>query len=281
MSAPAKTMADLDRSLSRRSLLAGGLLAGVAFAGGLRPAFAAPLTQYRPAGSATFDHAAFDALVADVVKPDGSGYNRVDYDGVKARLPDLRAYIAALEAADPAAMSRNEAHAYWINLYNAKTLEVVAEAYPVKSIKDIDLGGSLFGGGPWKARIMTVSGRDLSLDMIEHDIVRPLFSDPMSHYGLNCASYSCPNLATRAFTGSNVDALLEENARAYVGHPRGVVVKGGRITASKIYDWYADDFGGEGNLKDHWTRLADAEKAAEIAAAAIGRFTYDWSINDV
>lgn len=262
---------------TRRLFMAGGLAAGLSAVAA--PVLAAPLSQYRPKGSGGANHGAFDAIVGAVVKPDSAGYNRVDYNGVKARMGELKAYIASLEAANPAAMSRNEAHAYWINLYNAKTLEVVAEAFPVKSIKDIDLGGALFGGGPWKARIMKVSGREISLDNIEHDIVRPLFSDPMSHYGLNCASYSCPNLARRAFTGANVDALLKENAEAYVGHERGVSIKNGRITASKIYDWYAGDFGGEGKLKDHWASLANEKKAAEIAAASIGRYTYDWSIN--
>jgi hypothetical protein len=150
-------------------------------------------------------------------------------------------------------LSRNEAHAYWINLYNAKTLEVVAEAYPVTSIKKINLGGSfLFGSGPWKAKLMTVNGTELSLDDVEHEIVRALFNDPMSHYGLNCASYSCPNLATRAYTGANVNALARQTGcRLCQSSARGGV-SNGRITASKIYSWYAGDFGGKGRLKDHW-----------------------------
>ena len=265
--------------LDRRTLVTG--FAGLAIASTLpvRPVSAA-MSVFRPKGGGRVDHSAFDRLLEAHVKPDAQAYNRVDYRGVKADLGALKTYIAALENTDPALLSRNEAHAYWINLYNAKTLEVVAEAYPVSSIKKINLGGSfLFGSGPWKARLMTVNGRELSLDDVEHEIVRALFRDKMSHYGLNCASYSCPNLATSAFTGDNVDALLRRNAVDYVNHPRGVAVSDGRITASKIYSWYAGDFGGKGKLKGHWSSLASPEKAAAIAGASISGYDYDWSIN--
>jgi hypothetical protein len=263
----------------RRSIVVG--LASLAAAPVLGPLPAtAALTGFRPAGQGRVDHSAYDALLKAFVKPDAKGYNRVDYRGVKSQLGALRAYLAGLQAENPVSLSRNEAHAYWINLYNAKTLEIVAEAYPVTSIKKINLGGSfLFGSGPWKAKVMTVNGTELSLDDVEHEIVRALFNDPMSHYGLNCASYSCPNLATRAFTGANVDALLRDNAVDYVNHPRGVAVDNGRIRASKIYSWYAGDFGGKGRLKDHWMSLAEPQKAARIASASISGYDYDWSIN--
>ena len=263
----------------RRFVVAG--LAALIASAALKPLPAmAAMTGFRPKGQAKVDHARYDALLKSYVKPDANAYNRVDYNGVKANLSVLRDYIAALEAVDPVSLSRNEAHAYWINLYNAKTLEVVADAFPVKSIKKINLGGSgLFGSGPWKAKIITVNGTALSLDDVEHEIVRALFKDEMSHSGLNCASYSCPNLAARAYTGANVDALLRESAIAYVNHPRGVSVENGRITASKIYSWYADDFGGKGKLKPHWQALANPDKATAIESASISGYDYDWSIN--
>lgn len=266
-------------NLTRRTLIAGSVSQAAACV--FRPQSAnAAMSGFRPQGQAGFDHSTFDALVKAHVKADTQGYNRVDYRAVKSKLAGLRAYIASLEAANPVALSRNEAHAFWINLYNAKTLEIVADAFPVPSIKKINLGGSfLFGSGPWKANIITVSGTELSLDDVEHEIVRAIFKDPMSHYGLNCASYSCPNLAASAFTGANVDALLRQNAVAYINHPRGVAVANGRITASKIYSWYAGDFGGKGKLKDHWASFATPQKAAQIAAASIAGYDYDWSIN--
>ncbi|WP_412050964.1 DUF547 domain-containing protein [Hoeflea sp. Naph1] len=271
-------------NVDRRTILSGAVLSGIVSLAGASlltplPAHAA-LTGFRPAGSDGFDHSAYDALLRAHVIADANSYNRVDYRGVKSQLGALKSYVAALEAANPVSLSPNEAHAYWINLYNAKTLEVVAEAFPVSSIKKVNLGGSfLFGSGPWKAKLMTVNGVDLSLDDIEHEIVRGLFKNPMSHYGLNCASYSCPNLAARAFTGANLDAQLRQNAVDYVNHPRGVKIENNRITASKIYSWYASDFGGKGKLKAHWSGLAAPEKAARIAGASIAGYDYDWSIN--
>ncbi|MDF2372324.1 MAG: DUF547 domain-containing protein [Rhizobiaceae bacterium] len=267
--------------IDRRTLIAG--FAGLLAVSALKPlAATAAMNDFRPQGQSKVDHGAFDVLLKRYVKPDAQSYNRVDYRGIKKNLSGLKAYIAALETVNPVSLSRNEAHAYWINLYNAKTLQVVAEAYPVTSIKKINLGGSfLFGSGPWKADLLRVNGTDLSLDDIEHQIIRPLFKDEMSHYGLNCASYSCPNLATSAFTGANVDALLRQNAIDYVNHPRGVTVKNGRITASKIYSWYAEDFGGKNRLKQHWASLASPAKAKEIRSASISNYTYDWSINGI
>ena len=240
-----------------------------------------PIEQFRPVGDASYDHAAFDALLEKHVKPDEEGYNRVDYGALKADHAALDAYIDGLEAADPASLSESEAHAFWINLYNAKTLDVILDHYPVESIRRINLGGALFRPGPWSKEIMEVAGTELTLDDVEHRIVRAIFLDPMSHYGLNCVSYSCPNLMPDAFTGANLDALLAESGRQYVAHERGVRVRDGRITASRIFDWYAEDFGGEDALKEHWISLADEGKAEAIEAAEIARYRYDWSLNDV
>ncbi|MCY6382706.1 DUF547 domain-containing protein [Hoeflea prorocentri] len=270
--------------LSRRSFLIAGTTLAVAHATGVQSAQAArPITKLRPRGGAGFDHSAFDAMLRAYVKPDAQGYNRFDYRGLKSSAQgQLKAYLVAMQSARPTTFSADEAHAYWINLYNAATLDVVADYYPVKSIKDIKLGGGgLFGSGPWSKKLMTVEGQELSLDDVEHRIVRGLFEDPMSHYGLNCASYSCPNLAVRAFTGSNLNSLLAQNAREYVNHSRGVSVKSGRITSSKIYSWYADDFGGRGQLKGHWSAFAEPQHKANINSARLGRFVYDWSLNDI
>jgi hypothetical protein len=259
--------------------------AALAFGLGLsaRSADAQALTRFSPRGSGSHDHSAFDALLQRHVRPDGAGYNRVDYRGLKTSGAEpLKAYVAGLQAAAPSALSASEAHAYWINLYNAMTLVVVLDHYPVASIRRINLGGGgLFGSGPWSRKLMNVESEALSLDDVEHRIVRPVFGDPMSHYGLNCASYSCPNLMPRAYTGANLASQLLASGRAYVNHPRGVAVSGSRITASRIYDWYGDDFGGRTGLKPHWQGLAEPSHGAAIAAASIGDFAYDWTLNDV
>ena len=276
----------MTAAMNRRTLLSLGAaaLAGGAMvpASGWPAAAAAPIRDFRPGGSGGFDHSAFDALLKAHVEPDGTGYNRVDYKGVKADGAALKAYVASLEAATPSAFSVDEAHAFWINLYNAKTLDVIIDRYPVKSIKDIDLGGGgLFGGGPWSAKLMNVEGRELSLDDVEHRIVRVIFNDPDSHYGLNCASYSCPNLMPRAYTATNLKSQMMESGRQYVNHPRGVRVEGGRVQASKIYSWYADDWGGRDAVRAHWLDLAEPALATELEGAESVRYNYDWSLNDV
>jgi Protein of unknown function, DUF547 len=226
--------------------------------------------------SALEGDAAYASLLKSAVKPDGSGYNRVNYGTLVARKSELDGVVAAYQTVSPKALGAKDAKAFWINLYNATTLKVVVDRFPVKSIKDIKLGGGgLFGSGPWSAKLVTVDGRALSLDDIEHKILRKTFNDPFVHYALNCASYSCPNLATVPYTSANAAGLMRESAQAYVGHPRGIDIKDGAITASKIYSWYAGDFGGKGKLKDHWKAQASAEKAALIDAAEITSYTYD------
>jgi Protein of unknown function, DUF547 len=267
---------------TRRQFLALGTLALAAAASPWPALAASALEIFKPAGTAGFNHAAFDAILKPAVRPDSDGYNRVDYKSLTSSRGPLNAYLASLTSARPSAMSKPEAKAFWINLYNAKTLDVVLERYPVASIRKINLGGAgLFGSGPWSAKIITIEGQDISLDDIEHRILRPLFKDPMTHYALNCASYSCPNLAARAFSGANAAALMRENAVAYVGHPRGVTVADGSITASKIYSWYAGDFGGKSRLKPHWLQFANTAKSREISAADGISFDYDWRLNDV
>jgi hypothetical protein len=247
------------------------------------PASAAGYAALAPAGDQGRDHDSFDRLLQRYVKPDEAGYIRVDYRALRIQGADrLSFYLAMLSSTDPTRLSRNEGHAFWINLYNAKTLEVIIEHYPVASIRDIKLGGGgPFKTGPWSKKTLRINGIDLSLDDVEHEVVRALFRDPMSHYGLNCASYSCPNLAVRAYTGDTVEAALVQNARDYVNHPRGISVSDGEITASKIYSWYAEDFGGRHALKAHWKSLAANRLAQQIDATSVGSFVYDWSLNDV
>lgn len=273
---------DNGTAISRRQVMAGAvaLAAAAGIPAGARAA--APLQRFRPAGAESYDHAALDALLSRHVKVGSDRYNRVDYRGLAGDRAALKASIAAMQAAAPSRLSGREAHAWWINLYNAATLDIVLEHYPVRSIRDINLGGGgLFGRGPWSRALLEVEGEALSLDDIEHRIVLPIFGDPMSHYALNCASYSCPNLAGRAFTGADLDAMMARNAADYVNHARGVSVDGGRISASRIYSWYEADFGGRAGLKPHWLRFAEPAHGAAIEAATIGDFAYDWSLNDV
>jgi Protein of unknown function, DUF547 len=277
-----KTEIQSHAHYSRRHLLFGS---AAILSASLLPGFAraaSALTSFAPSGSGGYDHSAFNSVLSKNVLPDAEGYNRVNYKTLKAKSAALKAALAQMQSAIPSSFSKAEAKAFWINLYNAKTLDVVLERYPVSSIKKINLGGGgLFGSGPWSAKILNLEGQELSLDDIEHRILRPVFNDPMVHYALNCASYSCPNLSTVAFTAKNTWALMQASAAAYINHPRGVSVDGNAITASKIYSWYGADFGGKSKLKAHWMKFASPEKAAAIDAAQSVSFGYDWKLNDV
>ena len=233
------------------------------------------------------DHAAWDRLLKTYVRPGADGLNRVDYaafkrDGQAA----LKDYIAKLEAVDPATLPRPEQFALLANLYNAKTADIVLDHYPVKSIRDISLGGGLLGvftGGPWKAKALEMKGVELSLDDIEHGMLRPVFKDPRVHYAVNCASVGCPNLGTEAFTGAQLDAQLDAAARAYVNHPRGADPKPDGLVVSSIYDWYQQDFGGsEDGVIAHLKTYADPALAQKLeGTTSIADYAYDWSLNDI
>lgn len=272
------------------NLSAGLALVAMMGVTGLSQANAANLettfSRHASGASATVDHGAWTTLLAKYVVPGADGVNLVDYAKLKADgHAALDAYIASLEAIDPAALDRPEQFAFWANLYNAKTVDIVLDAYPVPSIKNVSLGGTVlanFTGGPWKAKVVKVSGMELSLDDIEHGILRPIFKDPRIHYAANCASFGCPNLQTEAFTGAKLEAQLDAAAAAYINHPRGITVKAGKITASGIYNWYAVDFGGndEGVLA-HAKKYASPELAAKLGRIkTIAEYDYDWRLND-
>lgn len=236
-------------------------------------------------GSDDVNHAAFDAILKAHVRPGADGINRVDYAVLKAG-PDwaaLKAYREGMEAVRVRDLPRPAQMAYWINLYNALTLEIVLEHYPVRSIRDIAISPGFFSVGPWGKKLVTVEGQRLSLDNIEHDILRKLWNDTRIHYAVNCASLGCPNLADRAFTAGNLEEQLERAARAYVNHPRGVRVEGKRLVASRIYEWYREDFTGqEGGLLGHLRRYAEPALAQSLQPFdRVARFAYDWSLNDI
>lgn len=172
--------------------------------------------------------------------------------------------------------------AYWINLYNALTMQVVLEHYPVDSIRDIDISPGWFSDGPWGAKLVGVEGEQLTLDDIEHRILRPIWQDPRIHYTVNCASVGCPNLALEAYTTANYNELAEAGVRAYINSPRGAVVDKGRLKVSSIYAWFKTDFGGtDASVIQHLRQYAEPELAAELdGVKKISDDFYDWSLNE-
>ncbi len=278
------------RPIGRRDLLfAGGALAATGLFA--RPADAAPDADlweywlpYDPANPARIDHVEWDAFVQRHRVIGGDGVARIAYRGVTFGDRDrLQRYIDGLSVV-PILNYRREAQlAYWFNLYNALVVRLVLDFYPVESIQDIDISPGFFTSGPWEFPIVEVDGKMLTLDDIEHRILRPIWHDPLIHYGVSCAAIGCPNLASTAFTAENTPLLLVEGAAIYVNDPRGAKIDGdGDFVVSELYDWYEEDFGGsEEGILAHLAQYA----AEHLTAMLLGRdeidgFDYDWRLND-
>ncbi len=230
------------------------------------------------------DHTRWQAFLSTYVRGWTDGTTRVSYGAVipKDRV-ELAAYLEELAATPVGTLRRDEQRAFWINLYNALTVKVVLDAYPVASIRDIGLSRGLFTSGPWDAKLITVDGEALTLNDIEHRILRPIWRDARIHYAVNCASIGCPNLSPTAFTAGPGEATLDAAAHAYVNDHRGVHIdpRLAGLIVSKIYGWFVEDFGAESGVISHLLHYADPELASRIRAAPkIADYRYDWALND-
>ncbi|MEM6649968.1 MAG: DUF547 domain-containing protein [Pseudomonadota bacterium] len=227
-------------------------------------------------------NAPYNDILSRYIKVE-DGIHLFDYAAVSPGDKEkLEAYVTTLEGLTPSAMGQNEQIAYYANIYNAKTLLIILDNYPVSSIRDI--GGNLIFKGPWRENVLTIEGQALSLDNIEHDIVRANFDEPRIHYAFNCASIGCPNLATKAWEAESLDADLDAAARAFVAHPRGIQIKeNGKVQASSIYKWFDEDFGNDvTDTLNHIRGFTEGEKAEALKdVTRIHSYDYDWSLNDV
>ena len=236
------------------------------------------------ASAEQLDHGPWQAILDGYVATDEAGVNLFDYEGLQANAGDtakLNAYLEYLQGLDPRDYARAEQMAYWINFYNALTVKVVLDEYPVETIRDIH-EGVVPHTGPWDDVHARVTGEDLTLNHMEHGILRPLWREERIHYAVNCAAYGCPHLIDTAFTAANTEELLDAGARAYVNSFRGVdVVDEDFIVISSIYDWYAEDFGDtEESILEHLRRHADGELAAFLEGfEGAVEYDYDWSLN--
>jgi hypothetical protein len=219
------------------------------------------------------DHGAFDELLTEYVQGNGVRYEAWSESGRdRQRLTD---YLARLAASTPSKLTNDQQLAFWINAYNAVTLDLVLENYPIDSIKDT---GSLLSS-PWKKKRITIEGNELSLDAIENEIIRKQFSEPRIHFALNCAAVSCPPLRAGAYDGRKIDAQLEEQTAAFLGdRAHNFVDEKGRLHLSKILDWYKKDFERKGTLVDfvrpYVPELGDREKVD------VEYEGYDWALNE-
>ena len=236
--------------------------------------------------TATIDHADWQAVLDTyLITDDPSGVHLFDYRALRANAVDrqrLNRYLGHLQELDPRQYSRDVQMAFWINLYNALTVRVVVDAYPVESILQIHTGETP-DSGPWKDIHANVAGVPLTLDNIEHDILRPIWQDNRIHYGVNCASLGCPNLASEAFTAANLGSLLDQCAKDFVNHLRAVELLDEAFgVTSSLYFWYMEDFGNsEAGVLAHLQKYAE-EDLAEQLKAFDGSLDheYDWRLNE-
>ena len=231
------------------------------------PATAIPSTPPTAAPGSSLgsppSHAPFSALLKRYVSAAG----QVDYAGLRGDAEALRAYLGTLAQNPPTDdWSRDERLAYWINAYNAATLRLIVDNYPVAKITDLD------GGKPWDVKRVELGDATYSLNQIENEIIRPRFGEPRIHFAVNCAAASCPPLRNEAYVASKLDAQLEEQTRAFVNDARYNRLSGASPRVSKIFDWYGEDFG---DLRAFLARYA----RGGVAAGEIGFADYNWALN--
>lgn len=240
--------------------------------------------QHNPESERRIDHGPWaDFLEKYLITDHPSGVNLVPYDAViQEDKQRLDSYLDRLQEVPVSTLNRAEQKAFWINAYNALTVQVLLDHYPVDSIRDIDLAG-WFTKGPWQAELLTIEGIALTLDDIEHRILRPIWQDNRIHYGVNCASIGCPDLQDVPFTAQNTEELLDKGAREHVNHPRGARFKtDDTLVVSSIYDWFQEDFNGSVNgVLEHLVKYAEPPLADRLRSFSgdVG-YEYDWSLNE-
>lgn len=255
-----------------------------ALSGLLSPVFATAQSHGEASKATAFDHAhaAWTRLLGNFVK---DGW--VDYAGLRGSRAELDAYLAALENVRPPeyeAWARPERLAFWINAYNAYTVRLILDHYPVESIKRI---GGLFRG-PFSKTFIPLKGlrgKDLSLDDVEHRILRKEFDEPRIHFAIVCASKSCPALGPEAYGAADLDRQLDEAARAFLADPKKNRIDRAKraLEISSIFKWFREDFEkAAGTLPAFLARFTDVETAKALREGEewkIGFLDYDWSLN--
>ncbi|MCU0574826.1 MAG: DUF547 domain-containing protein [Syntrophobacteraceae bacterium] len=219
------------------------------------------------------DHGLFGELLQKYVHN-----GTVDYAGFKAEENELDRYLQHLEGVQPQKLSRNEQLAFYINAYNAYTIKLVLTGYPnIKSIKDL----GTFWRSPWKKEFVRLEGRTMTLDDIEHGIIRPRFQDPRIHFAVNCAARSCPPLISEPYGGDTLDQQLDGVAKAFVNDPERNDLKDNTLYVSKIFDWYGNDF--KEGIVAFFIQYGSADLRSRIQGIGDGikvqYLPYDWTLN--
>lgn len=209
-------------------------------------------------------HQAFNNLLQKYVSNDG----KVNYKGLKNDKAALETYITTLAKQIPNnTWSKNAALAYWINAYNAFTLKLIVDNYPVKSITNLS------GGKPWDVKNIELAGKKYSLNNIENDIIRPTYKDARIHFAVNCAAVSCPPLSNTAFTEANINDLLNTRTKNFINSSANTITAS-KIRISKIFDWYKADF------EDVPAFINKYSTIKTITNTGIEFNEYNWNLNE-
>lgn len=211
----------------------------------------------------------FDSLLQKNVDKTG----RVDYQSLKNNETLLDNYLAYIQNNEPTKdWSSNKKKAFWINTYNAYTIKIILNNYPLKSIRDIKIDGKT----AWKIPFVKVGQKRYTLDQIEHEILRKKFNDPRIHVGINCASVSCPRLWNFAFTEDNIASSLDNLMKEFINNTTRNKISKNNLEISEIFNWFSKDFIKNGTIINYLNTYA-AIKISE--KASIKYLTYDWSLN--
>ena len=228
--------------------------------------------------AADFDHSIFDQVLKAYVNDQG----RVDYNGI-AKYQPFKTYMESLKSAQPDSMSHDEQLAFWINAYNAVTIDKVIKWKPEKSVRETFVPGVWTGTKFFTSREHTVAGRRLSQDDIEHEILRKQLKEPRIHFAIICASLGCPPLPQFAYTGKNVQTRLEEETREYINSERGTRIDtaNNQLYLSKLFDWFAGDFEyASGSVLEFIKKYIDRSALAFLEQKPkIKWIEYNWALN--
>jgi hypothetical protein len=227
-------------------------------------------------GSTPPSHQLWNELLKTHVKPNG----QVDYKGFIREKPKLERYLKLLSenAPDRSKWTKNEQLAYWINVYNAYTVKLIVDFYPTKSIRDL---------GPrikiplikdvWHYKFFKIAGVDMSLDEVEHSILRKEFDEPRIHFAINCASVSCPPLLNEAFVASTLENQLMRVTSTFINDPTRNKISVQSAQLSSIFSWFKGDFTKKGTLIDFLNRYSKVKISPN---ARISFLDYNWNLNE-
>lgn len=218
----------------------------------------------------TFNHSGWDAILKKNVSSEGN----VNYKAIKsADKAALEKYLEALSSAtvDEKSWSEDEQLAFWINAYNAFTVKLIVDNYPVKKIT------SLEKGKPWDKAFFSLNGKKMSLNDVEHKILRKKFNEPRIHFAIVCASFSCPKLLNEAYTGTKVQSQMEAQTKAFMNDKKRNKMHAKSPKISEIFSWFAEDFTKNGTLVDFINKYSDIQLNKK---ARISYLTYNWNLNE-